>query len=124
MLNKKINFFFIIICLIQLFYIFYSRSGFQQEVFKDPFKETSGIQYALPVEVIEMNEILKDLKLLEFNLSETINNNTYLYQRSVEFNYPIRINKKLETYFFLKEEEFRENCNILESRKYLKLIQC
>ena len=68
---KRIKFFFIILCLVQLFYILHFRSGFKYEVIKNPFKENSGISYALSPEVIESNIILKKLKAIDFNLSES-----------------------------------------------------
>ena len=48
-----------IICIIQLFYIFHFRSGFKYEIIKNPLNENAGIFYALSPEVIEMNDILK-----------------------------------------------------------------
>ena len=39
----KLKFFFLIICIIQLFYIFHFRSGFKYEIIKNPFNENSGI---------------------------------------------------------------------------------
>ena len=58
---KKLKFFFLIICIIQLFYIFHFRSGFKYEIIKNPFNENTGIDYALSPEVIESNYIIKNL---------------------------------------------------------------
>jgi len=121
---KKLKFFFLIICIIQLFYIFHFRSGFEYEIIKSPFNENSGIFYALSPEVIESNYILKKHKALDFNLSEDLKKNTYLYQRSIEFNYPIRINETSQLIFFLNNEDIPNACKIIETGKYLKLIQC
>jgi len=121
---KKLNFFFLIICIIQLFYIFHFRSGFKYEIIKNPFNENSGILYALSPEVIESNDILKKHKATDFNLSEGLKKDTYLYQRSIEFNYPIRINESSRLIFFLNDEDFPNTCKIIETGKYLKLTQC
>ena len=121
---KKFNFFFLIVCIIQLFYIFYFRSGFKYEIIKNPFNKNSGINYALSPEVIESNDILKKHKATDFNLSEGLKKDTYLYQRSIEFNYPIRINESSQLIFFLNDEDFPDTCKIIETGKYLKLIQC
>ena len=43
---QRIKFVFIIICLLQIFYIFHSRSNFNFDTFKNPFKQSSGIIYA------------------------------------------------------------------------------
>ena len=121
---KKFKFFFVILCVIQLFYIFHFRSGFKYEIIKNPFNESSGISYALSAEVIEANSILKKQKAINFNLSESIKKNTYLYQRTIEFNYPIRINESSKLIFFLNTEDIPNTCKVIETGKYLKLTQC
>ena len=121
---KKFKFFFLILCIIQLFYIFHFRSGFKYEIIKNPFNESSGISYALSAEVIEANSILKKQKAINFNLSESIKKNTYLYQRTIEFNYPIRINESSKLVFFLNTEDIPNTCKVIETGKYLKLTQC
>ena len=129
---KKFKFFFIILCVIQLFYIFHFRSNFKYEIIKNPFNENSGISYALHPSVIESNDFLKKHKAIDFNLSENLklganltpNKNTYFYQRSIEFNYPIRINEASRLIFFLKEEDIPKVCKVIETGKYLKLARC
>ena len=121
---KRLKFFFIILCIIQLFYIFHFRSGFKYEVIKNPFNESSGISYALSAEVIEANSILKKQKAINFNLSENLKKNTYLYQRTIEFNYPIRINKSSKLVFFHNTEDIPNTCKVIEKGKYLNLTQC
>jgi len=121
---KKIKFFFLVLCLIQLFYIFHFRSDFKYEIIKNPFSENSGISYALSAEVIESKLILKKQKAIDFNLSESLKNDTYFYQRSIEFNYPTRINKTSKLIFFSLEEYIPNNCNEIETGKYLKLAKC
>jgi len=121
---KKFKFFFIILCIIQLFYIFHFRSGFKYEIIKNPFNESSGISYALSADVIESNSILKKQKAINFNLSESLKKDTYLYQRTIEFNYPIRINESSKLVFFLNTEDIPNTCKVIETGKYLKLTQC
>ena len=121
---KKFKFFFIILCVIQLFYIFHFRSGFKYEIIKNPFNENAGISYALSSEVIEAKSILKKQKVTDFNLSEGLKKDTYLYQRIIEFNYPIRINESSKLIFFLNAEDIPNACKIIEIGKYLTLTQC
>ena len=121
---KKLKFFFIILCVIQLFYIFHFRSGFKYEIIKNPFNENAGISYALSAEVIETNSILKKQKIVDFNLSEGFKNNSYLYQRTLEFNYPIRINESSQLILFLNTENIPNSCKTIETGKYLSLTQC
>ena len=121
---KKFKFFFLILCVVQLFYIFHFRSGFKYEIIKNPFNENAGISYALSAEVIEANSILKKQKAINFNLSESLKKNTYLYQRTIEFNYPIRINEASRLIFFSNNEDIPNTCKVIETGKYLKFTQC
>ena len=121
---KKFKFFFLLVCIIQLFYIFYFRSGFKYEIIKNPFNENSGINYALSSEVIESNDILKKHKAIDFNLSEGLKKDTYLYQRIIEFNFPIRINESSKLIFYLNTEDIPNACKIIEIGKYLTLTEC
>ena len=74
--------------------------------------------------VIESKKILKNQEILTFNVSESLRNDWYFYQRTIEFNYPIILEKSSKSIFYLLEENVPENCNILESGNYLKLTQC
>ena len=121
---KKIEFFFLIICVVQLFYIFHFRSDFKYEIIKNPFDENSGISYALSAEVIESKLILKKQKAIDFNLSKNLKKDTYFFQRSVEFNYPIRINEISKFVLFLNEEYVPGTCKVIETGKHVKLAQC
>ena len=124
MKTKKVKIFFFLLCLFQLFYLFHSRSNFQYEIIKNPFKENSGTVYSLSSKVIELNSILKKQKGTNFNLSNGLKKDNYLYQRSIEFNYPIRINENSKLVFFNLNEQVSNNCKIIESGKYLKLGLC
>ena len=124
MTAKKTKILFFIICILQLFYLFNFRSGFRYEIIKDPFNENSGIAYAVSKEVIESKKILKRNKIVHFNLSKNLKEDTYFYQRSIEFNYPTRINQSSKLVFFSINEDISEKCKVIETGKYLKLTQC
>jgi len=124
MTAKKTKILFFIICLLQLFYLFNFRSGFRYEIIKDPFNENSGIEYAVSNEVIESKSILKRNKIAHFNLSKGLKEDTYFYQRSIEFNYPTRINQSSKFILFSINEDITSNCKIIETGRYLKLTQC
>jgi len=124
MTAKKIKILFLIICTLQLFYLFNFRSGFRYEIIRDPFNENSGISYAVSPEVIESRDILKKYEAIHFNLSKKLKNDVYFYQRSLEFNYPIRINQSSKLVFFSINEDILEKCNVVETGKYLKLTRC
>ena len=124
MKTNKLVYFFFILCVIQIFYIFQFRSGFKYEVFRKPFDQDSGIIYALSPKVVELRDILKKYDLNEFNLSESIKEDTYMYQRSIEFNYPIRMNKDSKKIFYFIDEKVSSSCDLIETGKYIKLIKC
>jgi|TARA_B110000438_G_C15200953_1_gene388683 hypothetical protein len=121
---KKLKILFILICAFQLFYLFYSRSNFKIEIFKNPFSKDAGVIYALSPAVIETNKILKKTKVSNFNLSDELIKDTYFYQRTIEFNYPIRLNKDSEFMFYQIKEEIPSGCLIVESGEFIKLIKC
>ena len=124
MKSNKLKILFLAICVLQLFYLFHFRSGFKYQIIKNPFGVNSGIDFALTPMVIESKKILKNQKLSTFNVSAVLRNDGYFYQRTIEFNYPIRLEKSSKSIFYLLEEKMPDNCNILESGNYLKLIQC
>ena len=127
MFNTKINIikvFLVVICLLQLLYLLNSRSGFQYEIFKNPLNENSGLYYALSPEIIESKKILKNQKVDHFNLSEQLKKKNYFFQRTIEFNYPIRMLDKSKMFLFESKEELPANCKLVESRQYLKLAEC
>jgi len=122
--KKIIKIFFITICFLQIFYIFHFRSGFEYDVIKNPFSKDSGIKYALPPEAIETKNLIIKRKLKSFNLSKNLINQGYIYQRIIEFNYPIRIDESSKFIFLPKEEKISSSCKTIEIEDYLKLIHC
>ena len=56
MVNSKVKILFLIICVLQLFYLFHFRSGFKYEVIKDPFGENSGISHVVSPAIIESSQ--------------------------------------------------------------------
>lgn len=124
MKTRKIYFFFVILCLIQLFYLFSYRSNFKFEIIKNPFSIDSGRSYSVSPEVLESNDMLNNDSISHFSLSEEIRNDIYFYQRFVEFNYPIRVKNDSIYKFFLINEKILENCALYKTGKYLKLTKC
>ena len=122
--EKKIKLLFIIICFLQILYIFHMRSGFQYEILKNPFTKNAGISFAVRPEIIEINKIIKKYDVPDFKLSTIIKSDDYLYQRSVEYNYPIRIVESSKFIFLLKSEIIKQNCNVLELGNYFKFAKC
>jgi len=124
MSDRNIKILFLIICTLQLFYLFQFRSGFKYEIIKDPFNKNSGLSYAVSAEVIESKYFLNKHKAFDFNLSKMLRNDTYFYQRSIEFNYPIKIKQSSKLIFFSINEDIAKDCKLIEAGKYIKLTQC
>jgi len=122
--SGKIKLFFILICFLQLFYIFHFRSGFKIEIFKNALSENAGIVNVLPSEAIDLKKTASELNIDQFNLSDLILEDDYLFQRIVEYNYPIRFNKNSKFVFLLKNEENISSCKAIKITKYLKLFEC
>ena len=70
--SKKLSIIFIIICLLQIFYIFHYRSGFLKEVFINSFDENIANKYAVTKEVIEIKNLINQNSLTDFYLSEKL----------------------------------------------------
>ena len=45
-------------------------------------------------------------------------------ERFIEFNYPIRINDSANTYLYLLKERISDNCEIIDTSIYLKMVNC
>jgi hypothetical protein len=122
--NKKIKFVLIIIIFIQLFYISNQRLSFKIEIFKNSFLNSYGSKFVMTDDLVELKKISKDLKLKKFNISKNLQKNTFFYQRSIEFLYPIKFDKNLKKIFYALKEQIPYNCTILSKFEYLMLIKC
>ena len=122
--NNKIKFILVFLIFIQLFYIANKRLAFKTEIFKNSFLKDFGSEYVMTKDILELKEITKNLKLEKFNISEKLSENVFFFQRSIEFLYPIKIDKKSENIFFSSEEEIPNNCNIVNQYKHLNHVKC
>ena len=84
----------------------------------------AGAIFAVTEEVVESGKIIEKNKLIDFNLSPNIMKNTYLYQRFIEFNYPIKIKEKSKNIIYLKDEIVPSVCKVVQEINYLKLVKC
>ena len=122
---KKLKILFIFVCAFQLFYLLNNRSNFKIEVLKDPFSKNSGIVYALTPAVIESKNIITKYNLPDFNLSNDLKKiDIYFWQRSVEFNYPIRLKKNSKFIFYKINENIFDSCKLVEEGTFIKLARC
>ena len=122
--NNKIKCLLVFLIFLQLFYIANKRLDFKTEILKKSFLKDFGSEYVMTSDILELKKITNDLKLEKFNISKKLTENVFFFQRSIEFLYPIKIDKKSENIFFSSEEEIPNNCNILNQYKYLTLAKC
>lgn len=122
--SGKIKLFFIIICFLQIFYIFQFRSGFEYEVLKNALRKDAGIINVLPSEAIDIKKTARELNIGQFNLSDSIIEDDYLFQRIIEYNYPIRFNINSNFIFLLKNEENINLCKVIKLTSHIKLFEC
>ena len=107
--NNKIKILLVLLIFLQLFYIANKRLDFETEIFKKSFLKDFGSEYVMPNNILELKKITNDLKLKKFNISKKLNENVFFFQRSIEFLYPIKIDKKSENIFFSSEEVIPNN---------------
>jgi len=124
LINKKIKLIVIIIIFLQLFYISNKRLDFEIQILKKSFLPEYGAQFIMSNDILELKEVSKKLKLNEFNISKSLRNNVFFYQRSIEYLYPIKINNNLKNIFYANSEMTPINCIEINKYKYLKLIKC
>lgn len=122
--NKIIKFLLIIIILTQLFFIGNKKLNFDFEILKNSFSKNFGSEFALPVETQELKKIVLNKNIKKVNLSKYLKNNVLLYQRTVEFLYPIKVVKEDDNIFYSINEKVPPKCTILEKYEYLIWAQC
>jgi len=122
--NNKIKFILVFLIFLQLFYIANKRLVFETEIFKKSFLKDFGSEYVMTSDILELKKITNDLKLEKFNISDKLSENVFFFQRSIEFLYQKKINKKSENTFFSSEEKIPSNCYILNQYKHLTLAKC
>ena len=122
--NSKIKFILVFLIFLQLFYIANKRLDFKKDIFKKSFLKDFGSEYVMTSDILELKKITNDLKLKKINISNKLTENVFFFQRSTEFLYPIKIDKKSKNTFFSLEEKIPNNCSILNQYKHLKLAKC
>ena len=122
-MDKKINFLILLTIFIQLFYIINKKLDFKIEYLKNSFKNDYIGNLKLPKETIEIKKILDERKEKNFNLSKKIKSDPYIYQRTIEYLYPKKINNKNDEYFELITEN-NQKCKLIEKFNYTKIIKC
>jgi hypothetical protein len=121
-MKNKIKYILIISILVQLFYIT-NKYKFHPLNLLNAFKNEYRGNLDLPNETIEIKDIIKRENLTYFNLSKKFKENIYLYQRTVEYSYPSKFNKKNDIFFELIDEK-NNNCKILKKYVFTQISRC
>ena len=123
-MNKKIIKYLILFTIFaQLFYISQERINFNWINLTNSFKKNYKGDLSLPKETLELAEIIEKESLNSYKLDNSFLDNQYIYQRTVEYIYPVRINKNLNESFSLKNTK-DENCKIIKSYKNINKLKC
>ncbi len=123
-MNKKIIKYLILFTIFaQLFYISQERLNFNWINLTNSFKKNYKGDLSLPKETLELAEIIEKESLNSYKLDNSFLDNQYIYQRTVEYIYPVRINKNLNESFSLKNTK-DENCKIIKSYKNINKLKC
>ena len=123
-MNKKIIKYLILFTIFaQLFYISQERINFNWINLTNSFKKNYKGDLSLPKETVELAEIIEKESLNSYKLDNSFLDNQYIYQRTVEYIYPVRINKNLNESFSLKNTK-DENCKIIKSYTNINKLKC
>ena len=121
--NKFIKYLILFTIFAQLFYISQERIKFNWVNLTNSFKKNYKGELLLPKETLELAEIIKRESLNSYKLDNSFLNNQYIYQRTVEYIYPIKINNYLSETFGLKNTK-NENCLIIKSYTNINKLKC
>ena len=120
--NLIFLFLIVVICLIKLFHIGYYRINFSTNLLFHAFEKDYANNLAVSDNVLEAQELIKKSNILDFNLSNNLNLNSYFRQRIVEFSYPIRFNKNSK--FLIALSDSNLNCKVILESERIKLHEC
>ena len=127
-MKNKIIYLLFIFCLAKVYYIADQNLKFSPALLVNSFKKNSGEKTSLGLaanDVIASKKIFLDKNITEFQLSnEIIEKRAEIYQRMVEFNYPIKNKKNSSIFVSHKSEGIRTNCKLLSSTPNLNIYEC
>ena len=130
MTNKKIiNFLLIVLICAGLFeYIkigksLVGRTLTNNFINSSPFALNAGENSSLPAEAINAKKLIHRNSLQIFSLDENLINDTFLYQRIIEFSYPARFG--ISEYFIgLTSGELKSKCNLIDTEENVAAYVC
>ena len=127
-MKNKIIYLLFILCLVKVYYIADRNLKFSPTLLVNSFKKNSGEKISLGLagnDIISSKEFFLDHNIKEFQLSDAIfEKKSEIYQRMVEFNYPIKNNKNTPILVAHKSESKKIDCKLLFSTQNLNIYEC
>ncbi len=121
--DRIVFIFFIILIIFQITNFTLNRINFDINHILNAFNPNYGEKESLPTELIEIKKILIKHNLKEFNLDKKLILDTYYYQRTIEYFYPIKFNKS-SSYIISKTRNIQSGCKKLFANKKLIFEKC
>ena len=127
-MKNKIIYLLFILCLAKVYYIADRNLKFSPSLLINSFKENSGEKNSLGLmanELISTKKFFLRNNITEFQLSdEIIQQRMEIYQRIVEYNYPLKNKKSSPIFVAHKEDNAPNNCLILFSTQNINTYEC
>jgi hypothetical protein len=98
--------------------------SFHYTLLSAAFKENSGARESLPAEIISLNTLIAKDHIQTFNLAGTLNDDALLYQRAVEYNYPVRLDSNAKNTFVIKGTPVDTSCKLINHQDNVEHYVC
>jgi hypothetical protein len=121
--NFKYTCLILFIIIVQFFLILEKKVNFDKNIFFNSFKKSFGSEYALTKGIIELKKFLKLEKINNFEMSLYLQKNTYFYQRTVEYFFPIKISESSNTKIYDISEKNLPNCKKIIIEEFY-IVKC
>lgn len=99
-----------------IFFILYFLSGTNFKYFNVLFNENGGAKESVPTEVYNLKIFMNKLNVNDFKLEGDLKNSDLLFQRSIEYTYPIRRHSQNSKNIFTLNTYTNKDC--IKSAEY------
>jgi hypothetical protein len=92
-------------------------------IYASPFEKNAGIIDSLPNEVISAKYIIDRNQLKTYELADLFLSDAYIYQRMIEFSYPVRVGQSMQ-YIGLVNGDLVKRCTQIDRENRVALYDC
>lgn len=104
---------------------FILHSGFKAGLLKESAEVGVGAIQSLPPEIVSLANLLaQSSSVAEFGLHGKLLTDPFLFQRAIEFLYPIRYSQEAKNIFVLNGDELPVNCIRINQNETVSELQC